>query len=571
MEESLEQRLARLESRVDDLERGARPALLRPAGAPRPALKPAEPIDWERLAGVWFNRVGVAALVFGAAFFLKYAFDHRWIGELGRVVAGLLAGTGMVVAGDRLWRRDMAQYGQMLIGGGVSILYLSIYAAFGYYRLIGQAPAFAFMSAVTALAWLLAVRRDAYPVALVGVLGGFLTPWLMSTGEPRFHILFGYLLIMDAGVAAIALFKDWRGLSLLALSGTQLYAQGYGARWYHPEQLAPYSLYIGLYWLLFVGASVGRTLRSGLAAKPHDLALAALNAAAYFGALYWKLRPEFQPWLGLFAAATAGGYAALGAGLKSRQGADGQLVLLHLGLAVVFLTIAIPIQLDLRWVTVGWAAEAAMLFAAGFKLGQREARLMGAAVLLVAVLRALFADTWLPGAHAFLLNQRGLAYGGVLGAIGVCVSGYAGLAEPHEQERPFRNAFGIAGVFLGLWLLSWEGAEFWRQLSPERQLAWFGEGWEAARYRRIAESFSLSAAWTLYGFAWFVYGVRTDRRPIRLLALAILGLAIVKVFLVDLSFLRTVWRILSLLGLGAVTLAVSYHYQREQRPAAANP
>ncbi|MEK7233006.1 MAG: DUF2339 domain-containing protein [Elusimicrobiota bacterium] len=564
----MEERLAALERREEERSAGTGPALPQRRTEFRPP--PAQvPIDWEALASVWFNRVGVLAMVLGVSFFLKYAFEHRWLNETARVVIGLISGMILIAIGDRLCRKGLRAYGQTLLGGGLSILYLSIYGAFGYYHLIGQGEAFAAMSLVTACACALSVRQDAQRIAVVGLLGGFLTPRLLSTGIVNVHGLFGYLSILNAGLVAVSFFKDWRALSLGALALSQLYVQGYvGTSAYQPEHLFWMVYYVVSYWLLFMAASVGYYFHAGKLSRSEDIALSALNAAFFFWTVYSLLNPGYHAWLGILSLAVGGVYAALAGAMGRRESPDRNLIFSHLGLAVVFLTLAIPIQFDMKWITIGWATEAAMLFAAGFKLEHRQARFMAAGVLLTAIVRTLAVDSSLPSPHALLFNQRGLAYAFVFAAIVICVRGYRADLELHPQEKDFRSFFGVIGIFLGLWLLSLEGREFWQNLAEESKLAWFGAGNEGIKNHRIAQSFSLSAVWGLYGFSWFAYGAWQERRPIRLLALTILAATVAKVFLVDLSFLEAVWRIVSFLGLGALTLAVSYYYQNARQSAA---
>jgi uncharacterized membrane protein len=115
--------------------------------------------------------VGTIVLVLGAAFFLKYAFDREWITESMRVVLGGLVGMALVVGGLRLGRAGYDAYGQVLTGGGLAVLYLAIYAAFGFYGLIGAGVAFALLTMVTAGAALLADRQDSQPMALMAIGG----------------------------------------------------------------------------------------------------------------------------------------------------------------------------------------------------------------------------------------------------------------------------------------------------------------------------------------------------------------------------------------------------------------
>jgi uncharacterized membrane protein len=95
-----------------------------------------------RVGLTWINRIGVLTLVLAVAFFFKYAVDNRWIGETGRVVLGVLAGFATLGFAELMWRRGYRIYAQGITGAGISILYLSFYASFGFYHLLGQGLAF---------------------------------------------------------------------------------------------------------------------------------------------------------------------------------------------------------------------------------------------------------------------------------------------------------------------------------------------------------------------------------------------------------------------------------------------
>src|SRR5207237_10032411 len=123
--------------------------------------------------------------------FLKYAFENQWIGPRGRVIIGLGLGLAFLMLGERLRSRGYRHYSHGLSGGGISILYLSIFAAFAFYHLIEQLPAFLLMTLVTTTAVLLAARYDALPIAVLGLIGGFLTPIVLSTGVDNEAGLFG--------------------------------------------------------------------------------------------------------------------------------------------------------------------------------------------------------------------------------------------------------------------------------------------------------------------------------------------------------------------------------------------
>ncbi len=162
---------------------------------PPPSLRIPRPVTSEPLPGpdkvaletkvglTVTNRVGVVTLVLGVAFFFKWAVDNNWIGPAGRVMLGILAGSATLWVGDLLWRKAQRAFAQGITGTGIAVLYLSFYSAFGFYHLIPQAGAFPLMCSVTGLAFALSLRYDSPAVTALGLLGGYLTPILPSTGE----------------------------------------------------------------------------------------------------------------------------------------------------------------------------------------------------------------------------------------------------------------------------------------------------------------------------------------------------------------------------------------------------
>ena len=188
---------------------------------------PAYSFDRERWATLeaklgkqWMTWVGAVVLFLSVGFFVKYAFEHKWLGEGARVILGVIAGMGVLAAGERFIRRKMRALGQGLIGAGLAILYVSLFAAHGLYGLLPQTATFALMVIVTAGGMVLAVMHDAVPVSFLAVLGGLLTPVMLRTGRDPRDALFAYLLLLDLGVLGVAFFKRWRALNVLAFIGT---------------------------------------------------------------------------------------------------------------------------------------------------------------------------------------------------------------------------------------------------------------------------------------------------------------------------------------------------------------
>jgi uncharacterized membrane protein len=178
-------------------------------------------INWEQFMGVkLFAWIGGLALFLGVAFFVKYSFDNNLITPEMRVAIGYVTGIGLLIGGLVMVRKDYEVLGLTLCATGVLVLYANTFAAHGFYHLIGVVVALALMILVTVTAFLLAVRLNAPVVALLGLLGGFLTPVLLSTGVDRPLGLFGYIALLDAGLIAVVWRKHWNYQVLLAALGT---------------------------------------------------------------------------------------------------------------------------------------------------------------------------------------------------------------------------------------------------------------------------------------------------------------------------------------------------------------
>ena len=176
------------------------------------------------VGGTWLNRIGAVALVLGTLFFLKYAVDNGWIAEWVRVAIGLVAGSALVLAGERWRRKGMQLFAQGLAGAGVPILYLSVYASYGFYDLVSQPVAFAAMCVVTALSVAVALRHDAHFIGIMAAVAGMMTPAWLATGDMHTVGLFGYLSALSAGLFTIALYRPrWNAVSAISYIGTWLW------------------------------------------------------------------------------------------------------------------------------------------------------------------------------------------------------------------------------------------------------------------------------------------------------------------------------------------------------------
>ena len=223
-----------------------------PAAPPRPAPTPASRTLEQTIGSRWLLYAGIAAVVLGVSYFVKYAFDNGWISEPLRVATGVAAGFALIVAGLRFHTRGLAVFGQALAGGGVAILYLAIYAALHFYFLIGRGTAFAAMAAVTAGAAFLADRLRAQPLAALALIGGFVTPGLIGGGRGDQVVLFTYIAILISGAALMVRRRRWPLIGAGAYLGTIGLVNAWFASSYRPELWLQTELFLTLYVALFI-------------------------------------------------------------------------------------------------------------------------------------------------------------------------------------------------------------------------------------------------------------------------------------------------------------------------------
>lgn len=231
-----------------------------PSAPPPPPVSAARPLpasrsgsDLESQMGLtWVNRIGAITLILAVAFVFKYASDSGWIVPWARVLMGVVAGGVACAGAELLVRRGHPIVAQGVAGLGISIFYLSFYAAFGIFALLPQLAVFALMAGVTVLGGILALRYQSQALAALSAIGGFLTPILLSTGENRPWALNVYLLTLGAGAIFLAVRRRWQGLAWVSYIGVKAL---YWASVFDDEGATPYypSLVFGvLYYALFL-------------------------------------------------------------------------------------------------------------------------------------------------------------------------------------------------------------------------------------------------------------------------------------------------------------------------------
>jgi uncharacterized membrane protein len=520
--------------------------------------KSSSALDLETLiGGRWFNRIGIIALIGAMTYFLKYAFDNNWIGPGGRVAIGILLGAAMLPWSHWLLQRGYSYFSEGIAGLGAAALYLSIWAGCQYYKLFSLDAGFAAMIVITAGMTAVALGRNSQRIALLSLFGGFLTPVLVSEGKDAQVVLFTYLLILGASLLAIEMRRDWRALTPISFLLSQFYFWGWYSEFYRPAKLERTIIFATLFFLLYAVLPVLRAVRFSQL-QELDIVVVLANCFAYLGALYVMLWPQDRWPLTLLVLALSGGHLFVARLVPPPKAGESPLMrLLFAGLALTFATLAIPIRLEGKWITLALAVEGAVLVSTGFRSMTGFLRAGGYFLLAVATARLLIFP--LP-AQQFLFNERFAAYAILIICFGVVV--YAARERTSSVGRDELNALGVFAVAINLFALIALSLELWDHFGSHA-----GLGIDSG----FAQHLALSLLWTAYASGLIALGVRRESSLLRWQALVLFGLVVVKVFFYDSSYLERFYRIISFFILGLVLLVVSFLYQRKVARARSAP
>lgn len=309
------------------------------------------------------NKIGIAVLILGIAFFVKYAIDQNWINEVGRVCIGLFCGIILIGVAHRL-RKNYRSFSSVLVGGGLTVFYFTIAFAFHQYQLLSQSAAFGIMVVITAFAVILSILYDRIELAILATIGGFITPFLVSTGEGNYIILFTYLCILNAGLIVLSLYKRWHVLHFIAFAFTALIYGGWIVSNYSSKTFSyPGTFLFGtVFYLMFLAMNILLYLKKEVKLSFSDASLLIIVNVGYYAAGLFLVH-QWQPlYKGLFTAILGIINLLLATFLYKRKTIDRNFIFLLIGVTLTFISLAAPVQLEGNYITIFWAAELVLLF-----------------------------------------------------------------------------------------------------------------------------------------------------------------------------------------------------------------
>ena len=384
-----------------------------------------------------------------------------------RLIAVTLFGLALLALGWRL-RRKNPIYGLSLQGGGVAVLYLTTYTSFAVFDVLPAAPAAVAVLAVTVGAGFLSVAQDSPPLAVLGIIGGFLAPVLTYT-SPEDHVsVFGFYAVLSAAIVAVAWYKTWPHLNLLGLGFTFGIAAFWLWRRFDEDKWADVQPLIAVLILLYLAIPVLFAIREAPdLRRPSTVPLVFGTPFLGFGLQYLAVG-HTDHGMAVSAAALALVHGAL-AVVAHRLGRECRpLAESYIGLGVAFAVIAVPLVFDAHLTAVVWAAQGGLLVWIGCRRTRVLALAVGGVLQVMAAISLLghlqqslpYPQDTLPVANEFFLGAAVLAGTGLM--TGRMVHGLRGRINV-EPSVPW-----LALVWGAGWWIAGGLAEVGYQLSAHR-------------------------------------------------------------------------------------------------------
>jgi uncharacterized membrane protein len=335
---------------------------------PPTTLKPKTPsiqIDWEKFIGEnLINKIGIVITILGVGIGAKYSIDNELISPLTRIILGYLLGLVLLGVGIRLKQR-YENFSAVLVSGAMAIMYLLTFTAYELYGLLPQVLTFGLMVLFTIFTVIAALHYQRQVIAHIGLVGAYGIPFLLSDGSGNVAILFAYMAIINTGILVIAFNKSWKRLYFVSFAFTWVIYFSWFANSYRIEEHFGLALAgATVFFILFYSTFLAYKLIQHQSYAANDSLLVLLNSFVFYGIGYAILdgHPQGNQLLGVFTIVNGGVHFLVSVLIYRKQLADASTKQLVSGLVLVFISLAIPVQLDGNWVTLLWAGEALLLF-----------------------------------------------------------------------------------------------------------------------------------------------------------------------------------------------------------------
>ena len=472
-----------------------------------------------------------------------------------------LWGVGFLITGNH-FRKRFEAFGLVLIGGGIATLYFAAFAAFQIYHLFAQTPSFSVMVVITIFASVLSIVYDTKWLAILGLIGGFLTPVMLSTGQDNQIFLMTYMTILNLGLLGVAYYKKWDILNMLGFAATYLLYAGWFTEHYagmpnNDPKFWPTIIFLNVFYFIYcIIPFAYQFFRIGREQITGSLIIT-LNSFIAFGFSYFMIKDRFSlEWVSVITVVYSAVFLVMASYLYRKDLHQKTAFTVFLSQSALFLIITIPIIFSKHWITIFWTTQAIVLLWSGVRL-DRKSLINGAYVLFaVTILKFLFydypevfglssANFYIKDSYTYLLAERYITSLFLLLGLFVFASMVKkiSLSQLSTKQKDCTLIYGLAGILLFI-MLNVETSSFFHD------------------YLISARFASISVLWTLFSVMLMIKGFKDNVSYIRILSLGLFFITLIKVFFFDIAKIDTPYRILSFIILGVVMIGASYLYHK---------
>jgi len=342
------------------------------------------------IATTWLLRFGVVAILFAIGYFLNYSITKGYLVPTARILITLLAGFSMLIGGLKLLRSQYQLIGQGLMGGGLAILYFSLYAATFMYQLISLSQAFTAMVAVTITASFLAIQIDSLLLAIFSIIGGYATPLMLWSGPPKIILLYSYLLLLGLGIFGISHYKQWRLLNYLAFVFN--YTIFIASLWnYQAHNFLIILSFLTSFFILHSSLVYIYNIAKGEKSTFLEIAQLLINAVIYT-LLAYKLIIDAHGYPAVLSFSLALFYAIHAYLFLKHRPIDRGLIISLIALAGFYMIWSMPLLFEKETLTISWSLQAFLFLWVGFKLRSNFVKNLAYLIYLTICLRLLYFD-----------------------------------------------------------------------------------------------------------------------------------------------------------------------------------
>lgn len=362
--------------------------------------------DLEKIIGEsWINKVGILILIIGIFLGVKYSIDNNLISPIVRVLLGYLAGISLLMFGFRL-RTNYNSYSAVLVSGAMAVFYFITYIAYEQYYLIALLVAFVMMVIFTIFTILASVWYDKMVISIIGLVGAYAVPFLLSSDSGTLWILVSYIFLINIGILVVCIKKSWKIPAYIAFVFTSI-IQVYLVAVSTPFQSELLFVYSTLFFIQFYIVIITDRIIYNQKIKVFDVIWLFSNAILYYGIGVYIIHEYINSdFLGLFTILNATIHFGVGLFLKNKKLLDNTLIYSILGLTIAFITIAIPIQLEGMWITLIWGVISALLYWLSVKSREIIYQYFSLALATIAFFSLSFISHLPSELHVVILNTE---------------------------------------------------------------------------------------------------------------------------------------------------------------------